>query len=156
MVVPDVLCTCGGLLFAFCAADISCGFVGVCQLFCHVSVVTSEFDAVQQYSWRQYHAKGKDVQYAALQVRIRMLFDLVDTTGGILHVVFRQGVAVCFCADTIVCGIGVFQLFGRKVVLDVPPAWLGGGTAVQLEAVPRKGQRCAVRCTTGLHLKPSD
>jgi hypothetical protein len=32
--------------------------------------VPPELEAVQQYSWRQYHAKGKDVQYAALQVRI--------------------------------------------------------------------------------------
>jgi hypothetical protein len=30
--------------------------------------VPPELEAVQQYSCRQYHAKGKDVQYAALQV----------------------------------------------------------------------------------------
>jgi hypothetical protein len=33
-------------------------------------IVPPGLEAVQQYSWRQYHAKGKDVQYAALQVRI--------------------------------------------------------------------------------------
>jgi hypothetical protein len=32
-------------------------------------------EAVQQYSWRQYHAKGKDVQYAALQVRVGLFFN---------------------------------------------------------------------------------
>jgi hypothetical protein len=30
--------------------------------------VPPELEAVQQYQWRQYHTKGKDVQYAALQV----------------------------------------------------------------------------------------
>ncbi|WIA44176.1 hypothetical protein OEZ86_010505 [Tetradesmus obliquus] len=30
-------------------------------------IVPPELEAVQQYGWRQYHAKAKDVQYAALQ-----------------------------------------------------------------------------------------
>jgi hypothetical protein len=38
--------------------------------------VPPELNAVQQYSRRQYHTKGKDVQYAALQVSFPFTYNV--------------------------------------------------------------------------------
>jgi hypothetical protein len=101
------------LLFAVCAAAILCGYVGVWQLFRQWIMldVAPELQAIQQYSWRQYHAKGKDVQYAALQVRIvRSTYSMnCSIIGGSLHHLCGYWLLFAVCAAAILCIILLYS-----------------------------------------------